>query len=144
MTIRNIILQIIFFLEQKSESIRINFNFVRKFFIPWTEKKKRNVEKYSHLKSLSSVFSHFHIGNDVIPKKKKRRKKKNFGTFPIRPTFHTHIFYVDAVTKSAMFFFAATSLLVVAEVCYFTAHVTHPRHRLCVFVAGVVFIVSGE
>ncbi|XP_003690108.1 voltage-dependent calcium channel gamma-7 subunit [Apis florea] len=42
-----------------------------------------------------------------------------------------------------MFFFAATSLLVVAEVCYFTAHVTHPRHRLCVFVAGVVFIVSG-
>ncbi|KOX71545.1 Voltage-dependent calcium channel gamma-7 subunit [Melipona quadrifasciata] len=46
-------------------------------------------------------------------------------------------------TKSAMFFFAATSLLVVAEVCYFTAHVTHPRHRLCVFVAGVVFIVSG-
>ncbi|XP_061940212.1 uncharacterized protein LOC108003152 isoform X2 [Apis cerana] len=48
-----------------------------------------------------------------------------------------------AVTKSAMFFFAATSLLVVAEVCYFTAHVTHPRHRLCVFVAGVVFIVSG-
>ncbi|PBC29344.1 stargazin related protein STG-1 [Apis cerana cerana] len=49
----------------------------------------------------------------------------------------------NAVTKSAMFFFAATSLLVVAEVCYFTAHVTHPRHRLCVFVAGVVFIVSG-
>nr|XP_012145786.1 PREDICTED: uncharacterized protein LOC100878490 isoform X6 [Megachile rotundata] len=48
-----------------------------------------------------------------------------------------------AVTKSAMFFFAATSLLVLAEVCYFTAHVTHPRHRLCVFVAGVVFIVSG-
>ncbi|XP_047364402.1 uncharacterized protein LOC124954861 isoform X2 [Vespa velutina] len=48
-----------------------------------------------------------------------------------------------AVTKSAMFFFAATSLLVIAEVCYFAAHITHPRHRLCVFVAGVVFIVSG-
>ncbi|XP_066584317.1 uncharacterized protein stg1 [Prorops nasuta] len=48
-----------------------------------------------------------------------------------------------AVTKSAMFFFAATSLLVIAEVCYFAAHVTHPKHRLCVFIAGVVFIVSG-
>ncbi|XP_014606754.1 PREDICTED: uncharacterized protein LOC106788203 isoform X2 [Polistes canadensis] len=48
-----------------------------------------------------------------------------------------------AVTKSAMFFFAATSLLVIAEICYFAAHITHPRHRLCVFVAGVVFIVSG-
>lgn len=81
MTIRNIILQIIFFLEQKSESIRINFNFVRKFFIPWTEKKKRNVEKYSHLKSLSSVFSHFHIGNDVIPKKKKKKEKEKFRNF---------------------------------------------------------------
>ncbi|XP_012271484.1 voltage-dependent calcium channel gamma-5 subunit [Orussus abietinus] len=48
-----------------------------------------------------------------------------------------------AVTKSAMFFFGATLLLVVAEVCYFAAHVAHPKHRLCVFVAGVVFIVSG-
>ncbi|XP_015180119.1 PREDICTED: voltage-dependent calcium channel gamma-5 subunit isoform X2 [Polistes dominula] len=48
-----------------------------------------------------------------------------------------------AVTKSAMFFLAATSLLVIAEICYFAAHITHPRHRLCVFVAGVVFIVSG-
>ncbi|XP_043471917.1 voltage-dependent calcium channel gamma-4 subunit-like [Leptopilina heterotoma] len=49
-----------------------------------------------------------------------------------------------AVTKSAMFFFAATLLLVIAEVCYFATHVTRPKPRLCVFVAGVVFIVSGE
>lgn len=48
-----------------------------------------------------------------------------------------------AVTKSAMFFFAATLLLVIAEVCYFATHVTRPKPRLCVFVAGVVFIVSG-
>ncbi|XP_015590869.1 voltage-dependent calcium channel gamma-7 subunit [Cephus cinctus] len=48
-----------------------------------------------------------------------------------------------AVTKSAMFFFAATLLLVAAEVCYFAAHISHPKHRLCIFVAGVVFIVSG-
>ncbi|XP_011308344.1 uncharacterized protein stg1 [Fopius arisanus] len=48
-----------------------------------------------------------------------------------------------AVTKSAIFFFAATVLLVIAEVCYFTAHVYRPRHRLCVFVAGVVFTVCG-
>ncbi|XP_063995056.1 uncharacterized protein Stg1 [Diachasmimorpha longicaudata] len=48
-----------------------------------------------------------------------------------------------AVTKSAIFFFAATVLLVIAEVCYFTAHVFRPRHRLCVFVAGVVFTICG-
>ncbi|XP_034935852.1 uncharacterized protein stg1 [Chelonus insularis] len=48
-----------------------------------------------------------------------------------------------AVTKSAMFFFVATLLLVVAEVCYFAAHVSRPRHQLCVFVAGVVFTVCG-
>ncbi|XP_046411128.1 stargazin related protein STG-1 isoform X2 [Neodiprion pinetum] len=48
-----------------------------------------------------------------------------------------------AVTKSTMFFLAATLLLVAAEVCYFAAHVSHPKHRLCVFIAGVVFIVSG-
>ncbi|KAK2578788.1 hypothetical protein KPH14_008890 [Odynerus spinipes] len=48
-----------------------------------------------------------------------------------------------AVTKSAMFFFAATLLLVIAEVCYFAAHITRPKHRLSVFVAGVIFIVSG-
>ncbi|XP_008556042.1 voltage-dependent calcium channel gamma-4 subunit [Microplitis demolitor] len=48
-----------------------------------------------------------------------------------------------AVTKSAMFFFIATLLLVVAEVCYFAAHVSRPRHQLCVFVAGVVFTICG-
>ncbi|XP_074098705.1 stargazin related protein STG-1 [Cotesia typhae] len=48
-----------------------------------------------------------------------------------------------AVTKSAMFFFIATLLLVVAEVCYFAAHVSRPRHQLCVFVAGVIFTICG-
>ncbi|XP_043281727.1 voltage-dependent calcium channel gamma-8 subunit [Venturia canescens] len=48
-----------------------------------------------------------------------------------------------AVTKSAIFFFVATLLLVIAEVCYFTAHVTRPRHQLFIFVAGVVFTVCG-
>lgn len=52
--------------------------------------------------------------------------------------------FADAVTKSTMFFLAATLLLVAAEVCYFAAHVSHPKHRLCVFIAGVVFIVSGK
>lgn len=53
-------------------------------------------------------------------------------------------FLTDAVTKSAMFFFLATFLLVTAEVCYFAAHITQPKPRICIFVAGVVFIISGE
>ncbi|KAK0169604.1 hypothetical protein PV328_011833 [Microctonus aethiopoides] len=48
-----------------------------------------------------------------------------------------------AVTKSAMFFFIATLLLVIAEVCYFTAHISRPRHQLCIFIAGVVFTICG-
>lgn len=93
--------------------------------------------------SRSSLLSYFHaITEKVVPGNKERILVQEVSSFlgPFMPIF----FYADAVTKSAMFFFAATSLLVVAEVCYFTAHVTHPRHRLCVFVAGVVFIVSGE
>ncbi|XP_014217892.1 voltage-dependent calcium channel gamma-4 subunit, partial [Copidosoma floridanum] len=48
-----------------------------------------------------------------------------------------------AVTKSAIFFFTATALLVVAEVCYFAGQVTRPKPSLYIFIAGITFIVSG-
>ncbi|XP_011497770.1 PREDICTED: voltage-dependent calcium channel gamma-3 subunit [Ceratosolen solmsi marchali] len=48
-----------------------------------------------------------------------------------------------AVTKSAVFFLAATALLVIAEVCYLAGHLARPKPSLCVFIAGVILIISG-
>lgn len=52
--------------------------------------------------------------------------------------------FTDAVTKSAAFFFLATILLVMAEFFFMIAHVSRPRHELCVFVAGVAFTICGK
>jgi hypothetical protein len=50
----------------------------------------------------------------------------------------------DAVTKSAVFFLAATALLVIAEVCYLMGHLARPRPSICIFIAGVILIISGK
>jgi len=50
--------------------------------------------------------------------------------------------FLDAVLRSAPFFFMATGLLVIAEVACFLGHFA-PRRRYCTFLSGVSFIISG-
>ena len=52
-------------------------------------------------------------------------------------------FILDAVTQSAFFYFFASALLVIGQLCCCVGHFGRGK-KLCTFLSGVLFIISGK